>query len=238
MDEKQATLVVGADSDVGARMIAELEGTVVAHYYLYPDKLEQLSGDVIPVKGDLSTIEGIEAFVAAVQALDIAISKIVHLPSAPPRADRIKNLDATAFARELNISVMSAALISRAFLPAMAKRRFGRVVFMLTSYIVGVPPKFLATYVSCKYALEGMMKALAVEFAGKNVTVNGVAPYMMETKFLSTVADLTVAQSAQNNPTGRNATIEDLLPVVRMLLDDKNEFVTGAVIPVAGGAAF
>lgn len=237
-NNKTATLVVGADSDVGARIVSALSGTVIAHFFAYPEKVEELHGDIVPVKGDLSSVAGIEAFVSEVKALGYSITKIVHLPSAPAKAQRIKNLDPDLFLRELNIALISAAVVCRAFVPFMAKQKFGRIVFMLTSYVIGVPPKFLATYVSCKYALEGFLKALAVEYADKGITVNGVAPYMMETKFLSNVADLTIEQSANNNPTGRNAVVDDVLPAVLMLLDDKNEFTTGAVIPITGGSTF
>ncbi|MEA4911733.1 MAG: SDR family oxidoreductase [Oscillospiraceae bacterium] len=242
MDEKKtATLVVGADSDIGAAVVRGLQGTVLAHYCLFEDKLADLAADdraVLPVYGDLSNEAGIGAFIEAVEATGCVIARIVHLPSAPAKAAHFKSFDAARFQRDLNISVLSAALVCRAFVPAMAKRRFGRVVFMLTSYNLGVPPKFLTSYVTCKYALEGLMKSLAAEYADKNVTFNGVAPSMVETKFLSTLPDFAVEQSAKENPTGRNATPADVAPAVLYLLREDNEFTTGAVLPVTGGSIF
>lgn len=235
MSDNTALLVVGASSDVGAGLIARHDGRVIAHYNSNKSAVERLVGDVVPVQGDLATIEGIEAFAADVKALGYEVTKLVHLPASPPKADRLRNLDAAAFARELNISVVSAAVLCREFLPAMARRKFGRVVFMLTSYVVGVPPKYLAGYVASKYALEGLMKAAAVEYADKGVTVNAVAPYMIETKFLQNVADLTMQQSAQSNPVGRNARVDDVLPAIELLLADGNEYITGAVLPITGG---
>jgi NAD(P)-dependent dehydrogenase (short-subunit alcohol dehydrogenase family) len=118
----------------------------------------------------------------------------------------------------------------------MARRRFGRVVFMLSSVVLGAPPRFRTSYVSSKYALEGLMKSLSVEFAGKGVTINGVAPSMIETKFLTSVPGIVVEQTAKSNPMDRNAKVEDILPVIQMLLSDENEYMTGAVIPVTGGS--
>ncbi|MEA5050593.1 MAG: SDR family oxidoreductase [Oscillospiraceae bacterium] len=242
MDErKTATLVVGADSDIGAAVVQGLGGTVLAHYCLFEDKLSGLAADgreIVPVRGDLSSEEGIGEFIAAVEAAGFDVARIVHLPSAPAKAAHFKNFDPAVFRRDFNISVLSAALVCRAFAPAMAKRRFGRVVFMLTSYNLGVPPKFLANYVTCKYALEGLMKSLAAEYADKNVTFNGVAPSMVQTKFLSTLPDFAVEQNARENPTGRNATPADVAPAVLYLLRDGNEFTTGAVLPVTGGSIF
>ena len=71
-----------------------------------------------------------------------------------------------------------------AVLPAMAKAKFGRVLFIQTSYTIGCPPKNTAAYVMAKSAIGGLVKSLAVEYARFGVTVNCVAPSMMETNFL------------------------------------------------------
>ncbi|MEG1945247.1 MAG: SDR family oxidoreductase [Oscillospiraceae bacterium] len=238
---RTATLVVGADSDMGAAIIAGLTGEIVAHFCIYPQKLASLCGEgrnVTPVKGDLSTESGILEFIENVKATGFAINKIVHLPSAAARQARFRDFDLSHFEREQSIALNSALLICRAFVPEMAKARFGRVVFMLTSYCIGVPPKFLTSYIVCKYALEGLMKSLAAEYSDKGITVNGVAPSMTETKFLSDMSDLIVGQAAKSNPTGRNACPADIAPAFWLLLGDDNEFISGAVIPVTGGSAF
>ncbi len=232
---RRATLVVGADSDMGAAIVAGMSGTVIAHYFAAPEKLDALEGGgrtLVRVRGDLSSVEGIRDFVAGVAALDFDIDKLVQLPSLPAVPAKFRAFDETRFEKELNVGYLSAALVCREFLPKMAKRRFGRVVFMLTSYILGAPPKFLASYVSVKCALMGLMRALAVEYADKGVTVNGVAPSMTETGFLSGLADLTVEINAKNSPLGRNARPDDIAPTVLHLLDDANAYTSGAVIPI------
>ena len=239
--ERRATLVVGADSDMGAAILAGMSGTVVAHYFAAPEKLDPLEGGgrtLIRVRGDLSTADGIHALIRDIAALDCEVDKIVHLPCLPARPAKFRQFDETLFEKELHVAFLSAALICRAFLPAMAKRRFGRVVFMLTSYVLGVPPKFLTSYVSVKYALLGLMRSLAVEYADKGITVNGVAPSMTETHFLASLADLTVEMSAKNNPLGRNARPSDIAPTVLHLLDDANAYTSGAVIPITAATQF
>ena len=69
------------------------------------------------------------------------------------------------------------------------------------------------------------------------VTVNCVAPYMMETKFLSDTPDLVVQMSAEANPMKRNARVEDVVPAIRFLLSDEAGFISGVTLPVTGGAA-
>jgi NAD(P)-dependent dehydrogenase (short-subunit alcohol dehydrogenase family) len=85
---------------------------------------------------------------------------------------KFKAFDQTRFDRDLEIQVHSAVRICRAVLPAMAKARFGRVLFIQTSYTIGCPPKNTAAYVMAKSAIGGLVKSLAVEYARFGVTVN------------------------------------------------------------------
>jgi len=235
-----STLVVGADSDIGAALVDRLSGDIIAHYFAAIDNLSAPNTDkrkLFPVFGDLSSIEGIETFLGEVKRLGKIISRIVHLPSPPPTPMRLSKFDPERFQRELNIQVLSAAMIFRDFLPPMAKSGFGRVAVVLTSYCIGAPPKFLSSYVSAKYALLGLMKAASVEYADKGVTINAVAPSMTETKFLSALPDFEIEASAKVNPMGRNARPDDIAPVLELLLDPNTSFMTGAIIPITGGSA-
>ena len=119
----------------------------------------------------------------------------------------------------------------------MAKAKKGRVLFMLTSYLLGLPPKNTAAYIMVKSALGGLAKSLAADYAPYGVTVNCVAPSMMETKFLADTSDLIVQASAEANPMGRNATPADVVPAMAFLLSDEAGFITGVTLPITGGSA-
>lgn len=241
MNENGTTLVVGGDSDIGAALVKRLSGKVLTHYFSFEEKLAELQSaerEIIPVFGDLSSEEGIALFLTRLADTGAMISKIVHLPSSPAVAKRLAKFDAAQFMREINIQVISAAMIWKALFPAMAKNGYGRVAVALTSYCIGVPPKYLAVYISAKYALMGLMKSAAVEYAGKGITVNAVAPSMTETKFLSTLPDFEIEANAKSNPMGRNATPEDVATALMMLLGDDAPFMTGAILPITGGFAF
>ena len=106
---------------------------------------------------------------------------------------------------------------------------------MLTDSVIGMPPKFLSPYITVKYALLGLMKSLAVEYAGKGITINAVSPDMMETKFLSGIPELVIEQNAKNNPLGRNLTVDDVIPAFEYFLSEKANVVTGQNIGITGG---
>ena len=107
---------------------------------------------------------------------------------------------------------------------------------MLTSYILGIPPKNTAAYVMAKEALHGLAKSLAADYASFGITVNCVAPSMMETRFLEDTPSLIVQASAEANPMGRNATPADVVPAMEFLLGEEARFITGAVLPITGGS--
>ena len=150
---------------------------------------------------------------------------------------KFKNFDEERFDKDLSVQVRSAVKICKTFVPKMAKAKRGRVLFMLTSYLLGMPPKNTAAYVMAKSTLQGLAKSLAADYAGTGVTVNCVMPSMMETKFLADTSDLIVQASAEANPMGRNATPADVVPAMAFLLSDEAGFITGVTLPITGGSA-
>ena len=107
---------------------------------------------------------------------------------------------------------------------------------MLTSYTLGgVPPRFQSPYITVKYALYGLMRTLASEYASKGITVNGVSPDMMETRFLSEIPRLVIEKHAADSPLGRNITVQDVAPAIAYLLSDQAQAVTGQNLGITGG---
>ncbi|MBQ4093627.1 MAG: SDR family oxidoreductase [Oscillospiraceae bacterium] len=240
MTDSRALLVLGADSEIAAEFLKGWKGDVLAHVFAKPEILDDLptEANITRVKGDLSTEEGIRAFLAACDETGLEIGRILFLPSLPAKATRFSKFDSEKFQRELSVGYLSAALTFQKYLPKMAKSGGGQVAAVLTSYCIGVPPKFLASYVSVKYALMGLLKALAAEYGDKAITVNAIAPSMVETSFLSTLPGFEVEKNAQASPLGRNATPADLAPVLQLLLSGDAPYLSGAVIPVTSGSQF
>ena len=240
-------LITGATSDVGRALIERLlqnapaDTLVLAQGCGDLEKLADLCarfpGQVRPFDVDLSDRAKVDTFVQVLAASAPAQTHFIHLPALPVVNAKFKAFDQTRFDRDLEIQVHSAVRICRAVLPAMAKARFGRVLFIQTSYTIGCPPKNTAAYVMAKSAIGGLVKSLAVEYARFGVTVNCVAPSMMETNFLKDTPDLIVQAAAEENPMGRNATPADVVPAMAFLLSDEAGFITGVTLPVTGGSA-
>ncbi len=241
---KNIYLITGATSDVGVALIE----------YLYKD------GDIFIAQGsgDLHKLANVcEKFGDAVKTYDVNLTDsastkafiddvsqkynvpthIIHLPALRVINAKFKKFDEERFALDMQVQVNSALQICKAFLPVMAKAKTGRVLFMLTSYLLGMPPKNTAAYIMAKSAVQGLAKSLAADYASFGVTVNSVMPSMMETAFLTDTSDLIVQASAEANPMKRNATVADVVPAMAFLLSEEARFITGVTLPITGGSA-
>ena len=139
------------------------------------------------------------------------------------------------FENNINIALRSLVIILQEFLPIMAKEKYGRIVVMLTSATLNIPPKYLSSYVTTKYALLGLVKALSNEYADKGIRINGVSPSMINTKFLDNIPNLIVEQNALNSPTGKNLSVKDVIPTFKFLLSDNADCITGQNIGITNG---
>jgi 3-oxoacyl-[acyl-carrier protein] reductase len=246
MTERQpVVLILGASSDIGREVIREIDdgaSLVLAHYNRNLGKLTDLQSEVrstiMPIQADLSRDEDVEAMLARIAGVCPYPQKIVHLPAPRMAYTRFKDANWCTFQSELDIELRSIVMVLSRFLPLMAKDGVGKIVFVLSSVCSGVPPKALAHYTTTKYALLGLMKALAAEYADKHISINAVSPSMVDTSFLSELPAKLIELSAAAHPLKRNASTRDIAPTIKFLLSPSADYISGANIPVTGGSVF
>lgn len=235
-------LVIGGSSDMAIGALKQLHSEyekIAVHYRRMNDGLSALKedlGDLITLyKADLADANETEGMIQKLREDGVAPSHILHFPAPPCLNQRFHKMGYEPFSQELDVSLRSAVMVAQAFLPQMVKARYGRVVFLLSFVLRDLPPKYCAQYVTSKYALLGLMRALAAEYAEKGITVNGVSPAWVMTKYLATQPEVLIEQNAKESPLGRNLVVEDLIPTIRYLLSDGAAAVTGQNIYVTGG---
>ncbi len=237
-------LIVGASSDIGLDLIKSIdeECLILAHYNNSDEKLLELSkrlnNKIIMLKADLSSEEDILSMLNNIEKKFGIPNKIIHLASTRVKNIRFKDATWNDFEKDINISLKSSVLILNRFLPKLAKEKRGKVVLMLSSYVLGVPPKALAHYTTIKYAMLGLLKSLASEYADKNIQINAISPSMVETKFLENINEKLVELSAYSHPLKRNAKVEDITPTIQMLISKESDYMNGVNIPITGGSIF
>lgn len=241
-DREKIVLITGASSDLGMAFIQENIADytkVIAHYHHPNDGfdglLEQYRDKMIPVQADFSKPEEVERMVETLKKEKIAVTHIVHLVSLPAKSVRFHKSEVGEYEAMMQVSFYSIVEILKAFLPAMQKQKFGRILFLLSAYTTIPDPKYAAPYVASKYALLGLLKTISAEYAAKGITINGISPQMIETKFLQEVPELIVEQHKQVSPLGRLLQKEDILPTMKLLLSDEATAITGENISITGG---
>ena len=155
-------LITGASSDVGCALIRRLadhdsQALIVAQGAGDLNRLAELCrefpGRIRTYDVDLTDENALNAFIADVQASCPAPTHLVHLPALRVINTKFKKFDEERFELDLSVQVRSAVKLCKTFVPLMAKAKRGRVLFMLTSYLIGVPPKNTAAYIMAKSAL-------------------------------------------------------------------------------------
>lgn len=241
---EKVLLVTGASSELGINLINKVYSDYKRIYLQYRNMNDQLQETIDYLKGkteivlfkvDLSNVLDVNKMIADINESMILPNCIVHFPA--PKAynmqfhkDKWENYDLGWI-----VSVRSIVMILQAFMKNMARNKYGRIVFMLTNNTNNLPAKYQSSYVTVKYALLGLMKSLSVEYIDKGITVNGVSPDMMETKFLSNLPELIIEQNKANSPIGRNIYIKEVVPIMEYMLSDLGAAMTGQNIVISGG---
>lgn len=235
-------LILGASSDMGVALItscAEKYDVILAHYYHMNDKLQALKdtyGDkIVLLQADLSSSEDLDRLVGEISSMDVSVDHVVHFPAQQIKLIKFAKTSWEVFEKGYDISVKSLVVVLQAILPKMAKKKHGRIVVMLSDAVLGTPPKYSSDYVMHKYTLLGLVKALAIEYAEKGITVNGVSPSFVETKFVEGMADVIREEHKAKSPLGRNLTPEDVVPTIEMLLSEDAACINGQNIPINFG---
>jgi NAD(P)-dependent dehydrogenase (short-subunit alcohol dehydrogenase family) len=124
---------------------------------------------------------------------------------------------------------------ARATMASMVRARSGSIIFISSvSPFIGVPGQ--ANYAAAKAGLMGLARALAKEVATRGVTVNVVAPGLIDTEMTSDLGAAKDQMSAMI-PMGRIGQPADIAGVVGFLASNEARYITGAVIPIDGGLA-
>ena len=149
----------------------------------------------------------------------------------PQKVDQLSYGDVESL---LSVYVGGALSLLAGASPGMIERKFGRFIFIGTSYMFGTPPQGMSAYVSAKEALWGLVKGIACELGPSGITTNMVSPSITVTDFTASVSARTKEVAARTSPMRRLATTKDTAEMVAFLASDAAAFINGVNVPVTG----
>ena len=240
----RVALITGAAGTMGAATAVRLvaDGYRVALVDIAKDRLDalaaQIGGASTPVVADLSTPDGAALAVSeaerALGPIDILVNNAGILSN-----NKIADTSPEEWRRVLGINLDGAFHLSRAVLPGMKSRRFGRIVNTCSYAMKSGGLTAGTAYTVSKGALQALTFSLAREFAAFGVTVNGIAPAYVKTPMVTEA--LTEAQRQAliaQIPVGRFCEPEEFAHVVAFLVSPLAGFITGEIIDLNGGLQF
>ncbi len=134
----------------------------------------------------------------------------------------------------LRTNLTGAHLCIQQVLPGMMKARAGRII-NIASVVARMGNAGQANYVAAKAGLIGLTKALAIEIASRNITVNAVAPGFIETPMTDVLSDKVKEELRARIPLGRMGSGRDVAAAIVFLASDEACYITGHVLDVNGG---
>ena len=234
-------LITGANGGIGfevARLLAEQKAKLTLLYHENAQQLDNFttSGQSLEIKKvNLANGKEIDETISSILE-DHPIDIFIHSPAHPIQHKDIMNTTWNDLQKQFDLQTRSFLQISKLIIPQMKSQKFGKIIPILTSYVVGKPPNGIADYVVGKYSLLGLAKCMAGELGSFGIRVNSVSPSMVNTPLTdplpSKLKEITKSQIPLEN---RLAEPTEVADVVLFLCGDGANYITGENILVTGG---
>jgi len=238
----RVALVTGASQGIGraCALVLAQAGSKVAVCARSQEKLEQLAqeitsagGEATPLKMDVASEDeiksGAKAAIARFGKIDILVNN-----AGITRDQLVMRMKRADWDAVIATNLTGPFLLIQAVIGSMVKQRWGRIS-NIASIFGQTGQAGQANYASAKAGLIGLTMAVAREVASRNITVNAVAPGLIETAMTSVLpADLKEGM-LKSIPLGHTGTDLDVAQAVKFLASEEAGYITGQVLKVNGG---
>ena len=196
--------------------------------------VEKQGGEAKGYVCDISKMDQVEKTVAAI-AKDLGpVTILVNNASILTTVGPFMDIPVEQWNRDIQVNTMGTANVSRAVWKGMASANWGRIVMM--SSIAGTNGGFGQTsYSTSKASLVGLGKSLALEGARHNITVNIIAPGVIETAIVKFMRPDMLERMKKATPLRRFGRPEEIANTIAFLCSTQSSYITGQVLGVDGG---
>ncbi|UCC12735.1 MAG: 3-oxoacyl-[acyl-carrier-protein] reductase [candidate division WOR-3 bacterium] len=203
------------DADAGAKAIADTDGDI---RFMEMD-----------VSDENSVKQVVDQILDESQKIDILVN------NAGITNDKLLlRMTTEDWSRVLSINLTGTFLVTKAVMRGMIKQRFGRIV-NIASVVGLIGNAGQANYAASKAGIIGFTKSCAKELAGRNITVNAIAPGFIETRMTEGLPEEVKQEYLKVIPLGRFGQVDDVAHLALFLASDQSSYITGQVFCVDGG---
>ena len=238
-------IVTGASRGIGAKtaqVLAKQGYRLVVNYRSSAKQAEEVvatikaaGGEAIAIKADVTVPDDVAAMVSETEKRWGRIDVLVHNALIPFDVTSFADLSWEQLGGKLEHELHAAFLITKAVVPGMISRGYGRLVYLSTG-LSRRPRNGMIALGTAKAALDQFVRYVALELAPHGITANLVAPATVGgtemTKKLSTEE---VRQLGATNPMGRLVSPDEVAKTVAFFASEDSGFTTGHYLPVNGG---
>ncbi len=238
----RAALITGAARGIGkaiAHKLAARGASVVISDVLADaagataEEFKSAGFTAMALAGDVSSADSVEETVAktveAFGSVDILVNN-----AGITKDGLLFRMGEGDWDKVMAVNLKGVFLATKAASRVMAQKRWGRIVNI--SSVVGLMGNAgQANYAASKAGVVGFTKACAKELAGRNITVNAVAPGYIQTEMTEKLPERAKEAFLSAIPLGRAGTAEDVAFAVGFLVSEEAGYITGQVLPIDGG---
>jgi NAD(P)-dependent dehydrogenase (short-subunit alcohol dehydrogenase family) len=243
----RVAVVTGASRGIGAAtalVLAEQGFRVVVNYRSSAEEADEVvktataaGGEAMAIRADVTAPGDVAAMIDETNEKWGRVDVLVHNALIPYDVTSFVDLSWEQLGGKLERELHAAFLVTKAVVPGMISRSYGRLVY-LTTVLSRRPRQGMITVGTAKAAMDQFVRYVALELAPHGITANLVSP--------ATVADATasallpaseMSQIGATNPMGRNVRPDEVAKTVAFLSSEDSGFTTGHCLEVNGGLA-
>ncbi|MDR2529367.1 MAG: 3-oxoacyl-ACP reductase FabG [Synergistaceae bacterium] len=241
--QDKVLFVTGGSSGIGKAVCLDFaaEGAKVIVTARSADRVQSVVDEIQAAGG---AALGIAMDVAAKEQVRQAISKAIDAfgridilvnNAGAPRDTRFVSMEEEDWDVVMDTILKGAFLVSRYVVPHMIEQKYGRIINMSSRAYLGNPGQ--ANYSAAKAGVIGFTKALAQELGRFEITVNAVAPGLIDTDTIKNLEkfDMIAELQIKNTPIRRIGHVEDVVAAVKFFASDEASYFSGEVLHVSGG---